>query len=72
VERLEADLRTKLPEDLALRVGQPEDPVKHAWSGGARLAQNEEAMKQLVVSRAEYMEHGDVWVRRKFAGKLGR
>jgi actin-related protein 6 len=29
-------------------------------------------MKQLVVSRAEYMEHGDVWVRRKFAGKLGR
>jgi actin-related protein 6 len=72
VERLEADLRTKLPEDFALRVGQPEDPVKHAWSGGARLAQNEEAMKQLVVSRAEYMEHGDVWVRRKFAGKLGR
>jgi actin-related protein 6 len=72
VERLEADLRTKLPEDVALRVGQPEDPVKHAWSGGARLAQNEEAMKQLVVSRHEYMENGDVWVRRKFAGKLGR
>ena len=72
VERLEADLRTKLPEDFALRVGQPEDPIKHAWSGGARLAQNEEVMKQLVVSRAEYLEHGDVWVRRKFAGKLGR
>lgn len=72
VERLEADLRTKLPEEYAVRVGLPEDPVKHAWTGGARLARNEEAMKQLVVSKQEYMENGDVWVRRKFAGKLGR
>lgn len=72
VQRLEADLRTKLPEEFALRVGLPEDPVKNAWHGGARLAQNEEAMKQLVVSRQEYFENGDVWVRRKFAGKLGR
>jgi actin-related protein 6 len=72
VQRLEADLRMRLPETFAVRVGQPEDPIKHAWSGGARLAQNEEAMKQLVVSKHEYMEHGDIWVRRKFAGKLGR
>jgi actin-related protein 6 len=72
VQRLEADLRMRLPETFVVRVGQPEDPIKHAWSGGARLAQNEEAMKQLVVSKQEYMEHGDVWVRRKFAGKLGR
>jgi actin-related protein 6 len=72
VQRLEADLRTRLPEAFVLRVGQPEDPIKHAWSGGARLAQNEEAMKQLVVSRHEYLENGDVWVRRKFAGTLGR
>lgn len=72
VQRLEADLRAKLPEDFALRVGQPEDPVKNAWTGGATLAQSEEAMKQLVVSRHEYLENGDVWVRRKFAGKVGR
>jgi actin-related protein 6 len=72
VQRLEADLRMRLPETFAVRVGQPEDPIRHAWSGGARLAQNEELMKQLVVSRQEYLEHGDVWVRRKFAGKVGR
>lgn len=71
-DRLEADLRSRLPEDYMLRVGQPEDPIKNAWLGGARLAQNEQAMKQLVVSRQEYFENGDVWVRRKFAGKLGR
>lgn len=72
VDRLQTDLRTKLPEEYALRVGLPQDPVKNAWSGGATLAQNEEAMKRLVVSKQEYMENGDVWVRRKFAGKLGR
>lgn len=71
-DRLEADLRSQIPEDYMLRVGQPQDPIKNAWLGGARLAQNEEAMKQLVVSQPEYFENGDIWVRRKFAGKLGR
>jgi len=72
VERLESDLRSRLSDDVILRVQQAEDPVKNVWLGGARLAQNEDVMKQLVVSREEYMENGDTWVRRKFAGKVGR
>lgn len=71
-ERLEAELRSKVDSDLVVRVARAEDPVKHAWLGGARLAQSEEAMQRIAVTRAEYEENGQGWVRRKFAGKVGR
>lgn len=72
MERLEAELRTAVGEEYVVRVAQARDPVKNVWLGGARLAQNEDVLKSLVVTRQEYLEHGDVWTRRKFAGKVGR
>ncbi|CAK3818677.1 Actin-related 6 [Lecanosticta acicola] len=72
VERLEADLRSRIDEDYLVRVAKAADPLKNVWLGGARLAQNEDLLKSLVVTRAEYLEHGDLWTRRKFAGRLGR
>lgn len=72
MERLEAELRMSVSEDFEVRVAQASDPMKNVWLGGARLAQNKEVLKSVVVTRQEYLEHGDVWTRRRFAGKAGR
>ena len=72
VARLEADLRSVVSDDYLVRVAQAQDPVQNVWLGGARLAQNQEVLREMVVSRQEYLENGDVWTRRKFAGKVGR
>ncbi|KAM3420990.1 hypothetical protein BST61_g1417 [Cercospora zeina] len=72
VERLENELRMKLDDGYELRVARAEDPLKNAWLGGARMAQDQELMESLIVTRAEYLENGDVWTRRKFAGRVGR
>jgi actin-related protein 6 len=72
VERLEAELRSLVEEDTEIRISRAEDPVKNVWLGGARMAQNAELMKQVVVTKGEYFENGEAWVRRKFAGKVGR
>jgi len=72
VERLDAELRCMVDVDMVVRVAKAEDPVKNAWLGGARMAQNEEVMKSVAVTRKEYLENGEGWVRRKFAGKVGR
>lgn len=72
MERLETELRTRVSEEYVVRVAQAQDPIKNVWLGGARLAQNEDVLKELVVTRQEYLEHGDVWTRRRFAGKVGR
>lgn len=72
VERLEADLRMKIDDDMIVTVASAEDALRNAWLGGARLAQNEDLLNSLIVTRAEYQEHGDAWTRRRFAGKVGR
>ena len=69
--RLESELRSRVSEHHMVRVAQAQDPVKNVWLGGARLAGNEDVLKNLVVTRSEYLEHGDVWTRRRFAGKIG-
>ena len=71
MERLEAELRTRLSDEYLVRISRAEDPLKNVWLGGARLAQNADVFKELVVTRQEYLENGDVWTRRKFAGKTG-
>ncbi|OQO10787.1 hypothetical protein B0A48_04087 [Cryoendolithus antarcticus] len=71
VERLESELRSRLSDDIVLRVAHADDPIKHAWTGGQRLAQDETALKQVIVTREEYLENGDGWMRRKFLGKSG-
>lgn len=72
VERLELELRSRVDEDYLVRLARAKDPLKNAWLGGARLARNEDVLKDLVVTRQEYLEHGDLWTRRKFAGRLDR
>ncbi|KAI5360747.1 Putative Actin family, ATPase, nucleotide binding domain-containing protein [Septoria linicola] len=72
VERLENDLRMKIDDGYVVRIAKAEGPTKNAWLGGARMAQDEELLSSLIVTKAEYLEHGDIWTRRKFAGKVGR
>lgn len=72
MKRLEMELQSRVSEDHLVRIARPNDPVKNAWSGGARLAKNEAVLGDLVVTRQDYFEHGDVWTRRKFAGKTER
>lgn len=72
VERLEADLRQHVDETLLVRVRRARDPIKCVWEGGAAVARNEELMKSICVSKEEYLEHGDAWVRRVFAGRVVR
>ena len=72
MERLESELRSRVSDEYLVRIARAQDPLKNVWSGGARLAQNEDALKEHVVTRQEYMEHGDVWTRRRFAGKVNR
>lgn len=72
LERLEADLRSATDTKYFIRVARPADPIKNAWLGGARLAQNEEVLRDIVVTRQDYLEHGDLWTRRKFAGRVQR
>lgn len=72
MERLEAELRAVVSEEYIVRVARAQDPIKNVWLGGAKLAQNADVLKSLVVTRQEYLEHGDIWTRRKFAGKVER
>lgn len=72
IERLEDELRRSVSEEYVVGISQAQDPVKHVWFGGARLAQNQDVLRSLVVTRQEYLENGDVWTRRRFAGKTGR
>lgn len=72
LERLEAELRSMVDSDMLVRVARAEDPVRNAWLGGARLAQSREAMEKVTVTRRDYLENGEGWVRRVFAGKTGR
>ena len=72
IERVEAELRSRVSDDVVVRVARAEDPIKNAWLGGVRMAQNEELLKEVVITRAEYQERGEGWTRRKFAGKTER
>ncbi|KAF1986943.1 Actin/actin-like protein [Aulographum hederae CBS 113979] len=69
LERLEAELRTRAPSEFILRIKCPEDPIKYTWLGGARMASNQDTLKQLAVTRQEYEEHGHAWVARQFASR---
>lgn len=72
MERLESELRAMVSDEYLICITRAQDPLKNVWLGGARLAKNEDVLKDLVVTRHEYLEHGDLWTRRKFAGKVER
>jgi actin-related protein 6 len=52
--------------DYRLNITCPEDPITYSWQGGVKLAQDDVAMKKLLVTRQEYLEHGSTWLLRRF------
>ena len=72
VGRLEDDLRKIIDDSYLVRAACADDPLKNAWLGGVRMAQNDALLRSLAVTRQEYLEHGDLWTRRRFAGRIGR
>jgi actin-related protein 6 len=72
VERLEAELRSRVKTEWAVRVRKTADPEKSTWLGGARLASAwPEVVREYGVTKAEYEEHGSAWVSRRFVGGGG-
>ena len=72
MERLEADLRSLVDSELVVRVAKAADPVKNVWLGGATLARSEESLRNILITKTEYQEHGDAWARKVFAGRVKR
>ncbi|KAF2425267.1 actin-related protein, ARP6 class [Tothia fuscella] len=66
-DRLLRDLRQLVPSEYPVRIALPDDPVKSTWLGGARMANNPEVLKRLLVTREDYLEHGANWTLRRFA-----
>jgi actin-related protein 6 len=68
VERLEAELRTRVKAEWQVRVRKMADSETSTWLGGARMASEwPEVVRQYGVTREEYFEHGSAWVARRFA-----
>jgi actin-related protein 6 len=68
MERLEAELRTRVPADYELNLSRAEDPIRHTWLGAARFASQPELLKEVLVDKAEYDEKGSTWLAKKFSG----
>lgn len=67
MERLQAELRARAPAMLPVRVSAAEDPVCATWKGGAKVAAEETWKEKIMVTRQQYEENGEAWVRREFA-----
>jgi actin-related protein 6 len=69
VERLQIELRARVKAEWVVRVRKMDDPITSTWLGGARLASgNRSVVREYAVTRADYEEHGQGWMARKFAG----
>ena len=71
-ERLYAELRQIAPTECLVRVARAGGLDKATWLGGARLASNRDALKENVVTRQDYLEHGSARLSRWFAGEKGK
>ncbi|KAG9191887.1 hypothetical protein G6011_10621 [Alternaria panax] len=67
MERLQTELRALVPAEYPLKVARADDPIKHAWLGGANVASQPELLKELLVTKAEYDERGSTWLVKKFS-----
>ncbi|KAI9752900.1 MAG: FKBP12-associated protein [Chaenotheca gracillima] len=70
VERLEKELRQLAPAECVVRVGSPSDPVTSTLQGGLTFASSpatQPALKHVLVTREEYLEHGAGLLKEKFA-----
>ncbi len=65
-ERVERDVRALAPAHYDVNVHIPEDPIGYAWKGGALLAKDPVYLKELAVSKAEYLEKGHAACQDKF------
>ncbi|KAL6702762.1 Actin-related protein 6 [Coniothyrium glycines] len=67
VPRLESELRSIVPSEYILNVARAEDPVRHTWLGGARLASQPHLLKEVLITKAEYDEKGSGWLAKIFS-----
>lgn len=70
VQRLQAEILQRVPDDCIVRVARPADPVASTWLGAAAFAAHEHVEK-VAVTKQDYEEYGGAWVARKFAAGLG-
>ena len=47
-------------------------PIRATWLGGARLASNRAVLKDVMVTRQEYQEHGSAWLLKRFGQSISR
>lgn len=67
VQRLEAELRSRIRTDWQVRVRAMKDPITSTWLGGARMASKfPSVVREYGVTREEYLEHGSAWTSRRF------
>ncbi|KAK6001813.1 hypothetical protein QM012_002303 [Aureobasidium pullulans] len=69
VERVETGVTMLAPEDMLVRVRRAADPITSTWQGGCRMASDQDLLKNILITRQEYQEHGPNWVTRQFATK---
>ncbi|KAJ2965582.1 hypothetical protein NUW58_g10860 [Xylaria curta] len=65
-ERLRGEIKKLVPDDCAVRVARPRDPIANTWLGGANLARHAH-VQSLAITKLEYEEHGGAWLARRFA-----
>jgi len=70
MQRLETEVKERVPDACIVRVARPADPITSTWLGAARFARHEH-VERLAVTKQEYEEYGAHWVARKFAAGLG-
>ncbi|KAJ5096216.1 hypothetical protein NUU61_005572 [Penicillium alfredii] len=70
MERLETELRQIASAECVVRVRRAHDPIRSAWLGASRLANNREELSKVAITRQEYQEHGSTWAGRRFAGTV--
>ncbi|EXJ85745.1 hypothetical protein A1O1_06113 [Capronia coronata CBS 617.96] len=72
VERIQAELRTRVKTEWMVRVRKMHDPITSTWLGGARLASRfPGTVREYGVTRQEYLEHGSAWAARRFVNGGG-
>jgi actin-related protein 6 len=67
--KLEKELRQLAPADYPVKIISSEDPITSTWLGGARLASDQDLLKERLVTREQYLEHGPNWLMKKFNGQ---
>ncbi|KAF2147846.1 Actin/actin-like protein, partial [Myriangium duriaei CBS 260.36] len=65
-ERVEREVRALAPAELVVRVARAESPIEASWRGGAGVAGRREWRDRVLVTRQQYEEYGEGWVRREF------